>query len=32
MEQFDPDPFMEMLKTHGLPWHVIECDKSPFSR
>jgi saccharopine dehydrogenase (NAD+, L-lysine-forming) len=32
MEQFDPDPFMEMLNTHGLPWHVIECDNSPFSK
>jgi saccharopine dehydrogenase (NAD+, L-lysine-forming) len=21
MEQFDPDPFMESLKLHGLPWH-----------
>jgi len=20
MEQFDPDPFMEKLKLHGLPW------------
>jgi saccharopine dehydrogenase (NAD+, L-lysine-forming) len=32
MEQFDPDPFMDMLNQHGLPWHVIECDTSPFSR
>lgn len=32
MEQFDPDPFMDMLNQHGLPWHVIECDSSPFSR
>jgi saccharopine dehydrogenase (NAD+, L-lysine forming) len=24
MEQFDPDPFMEDLKQHGLPWKVIE--------
>ena len=24
MEQFDPDPFMEMLNQYGLPWHVIE--------
>jgi saccharopine dehydrogenase (NAD+, L-lysine-forming) len=32
MEQFDPDPFMAMLNTHGLPWHVIECDKSPFNK
>jgi len=21
VEQFDPDPFMEMLNTYGLPWH-----------
>ena len=21
VEQFDPDPFMEMLNTSGLPWH-----------
>ncbi len=21
VEQFDPDPFMEMLNKHGLPWH-----------
>jgi len=20
MEQFDPDPFMDMLNRHGLPW------------
>jgi len=24
MEQFDPDPFMDMLNRHGLPWHVKE--------
>lgn len=24
MEQFDPDPFMEMLNRHGLPWQVKE--------
>jgi saccharopine dehydrogenase (NAD+, L-lysine-forming) len=24
MEQFDPDPFMEMLNRHGLPWQVHE--------
>lgn len=24
MEQFDPDPFMEMLNGHGLPWTVAE--------
>ncbi|MFC4295405.1 saccharopine dehydrogenase family protein [Novosphingobium tardum] len=24
IEQFDPDPFMEMLNRHGLPWQVEE--------
>jgi saccharopine dehydrogenase (NAD+, L-lysine forming) len=24
MEQFDPDPFMEDLNRHGLPWKVVE--------
>jgi len=24
MEQFDPDPFMEQLNLHGLPWEVKE--------
>ncbi len=24
MEQFDPDPFMDMLGAHGLPWQVKE--------
>ncbi|WP_126172491.1 saccharopine dehydrogenase family protein [Altericroceibacterium xinjiangense] len=24
MEQFDPDPYMEMLNTQGLPWQVKE--------
>jgi saccharopine dehydrogenase (NAD+, L-lysine forming) len=24
MEQFDPDPFMDMLNRHGLPWQVKE--------
>ncbi|MBT5856509.1 saccharopine dehydrogenase family protein [bacterium] len=24
MEEFDPDPFMEALSAHGLPWHVKE--------
>ncbi len=24
MEQFDPDPFMDMLNKHGLPWTVRE--------
>lgn len=26
MEQFDPDPFMDMLNKHGLPWRVKELD------
>ena len=26
MEQFDPDPFMDMLNDHGLPWQVQELD------
>ena len=26
MEQFDPDPFMDMLNRHGLPWTVEELD------
>jgi len=26
MEQMDPDPFMEMLNAHGLPWNVAEMD------
>lgn len=24
MEQFDPDPYMDMLNNHGLPWQVKE--------
>ena len=24
MEQMDPDPFMEQLNLHGLPWKIIE--------
>ena len=24
MEQFDPDPYMDMLNRHGLPWQVKE--------
>ncbi len=24
IEQMDPDPFMDALNQHGLPWHVIE--------
>jgi saccharopine dehydrogenase (NAD+, L-lysine-forming) len=27
MEQFDPDPFMDMLNAHGLPWQVKELDR-----
>jgi len=23
VEEFDPDPFMEQLKNHGLPWHEL---------
>lgn len=23
VEQFNPDPFMEMLNKHGLPWHEL---------
>lgn len=26
MEEFDPDPFMDMLNAHGLPWMVEELD------
>ncbi len=26
MEQMDPDPFMEQLERHGLPWTVKEFD------
>ena len=26
MEEFDPDPFMDMLNAHGLPWDVQELD------
>ncbi len=24
VEQYDPDPFMEDMKHHGLPWNVVE--------
>ena len=27
MEQLDPDPFMDMLNKHGLPWEAHELDK-----
>ena len=30
MEQMDPDPFMDMLTKHGLPWEVQDLD-SPLS-
>ena len=26
MEEFDPDPFMEMLNQHGLPWTLEELE------
>ena len=26
MEQFDPDPYMDMLNSQGLPWQVRELD------
>jgi len=26
MEQLDPDPFMDMLNNHGLPWEVRDLD------
>jgi saccharopine dehydrogenase (NAD+, L-lysine-forming) len=26
MEQLDPDPFMEALNQHGLPWKQVACD------
>jgi saccharopine dehydrogenase (NAD+, L-lysine forming) len=26
IEQMDPDPFMDMLNQHGLPWTVEEMD------
>lgn len=25
-EEMEPDPFMEMLNEHGLPWQVKELD------
>ena len=24
VEEFDPDPYMEMLNEYGLPWVVVE--------
>ncbi|RUO22923.1 saccharopine dehydrogenase [Aliidiomarina minuta] len=32
MEQFDPDIFMQKLNKYGLPWQVVEVEKSPFSK
>jgi len=29
VEQFDPDPFMEQLNQHGLPWTEQWLDKKP---
>jgi saccharopine dehydrogenase (NAD+, L-lysine-forming) len=29
MEQFDPDPFMEALSAHGLPWNVQDPAEVP---
>ena len=29
MEQLDPDPFMDMLNQHGLPWEVHDLEKAP---
>ena len=26
VEQCDPDPFMDQLMLHGLPWKVIDYD------
>jgi saccharopine dehydrogenase (NAD+, L-lysine-forming) len=26
LEQFDPDPFMDAMNQHGLPWTVITPD------
>lgn len=26
IEQFDPEPFMDMLNAHGLPWQINELD------
>jgi saccharopine dehydrogenase (NAD+, L-lysine-forming) len=27
MEQLDPDPFMEALNQHGLPWVLVTPEK-----
>jgi saccharopine dehydrogenase (NAD+, L-lysine forming) len=29
MEQFDPDPFMDALNRHGLPWKILAGDAVP---
>ena len=29
MEQLDPDPFMESLNQHGLPWKTVQLDSNP---
>jgi len=30
VEEFDPDPFMELLGPLGLPWHEVIDQASPF--
>lgn len=27
MEQLDPDPFMEALGMHGLPWQLMQLEQ-----
>ncbi|MGB2208050.1 MAG: saccharopine dehydrogenase family protein, partial [Parvibaculales bacterium] len=29
LEQLDPDPFMDMLNAHGLPWQHIDLPEAP---
>jgi len=29
MEQFDPDPFMDMLNQYGLPWELRDLESTP---
>jgi saccharopine dehydrogenase (NAD+, L-lysine-forming) len=29
LEQLDPDPFMDMLSKHGLPWQYVELAEAP---
>ncbi|MBV7256730.1 saccharopine dehydrogenase family protein [Pacificimonas sp. WHA3] len=31
MEQLDPDPFMDMLNEHGLPWQMVDWKLPPIS-